>query len=397
MADHETKDRRTLLVLGASLYQMPVIERAKARGYRVVTTDNVPSNPGHRLADAAHSLDTADAAGVLELARMERVDGVIAACTDVAVASAALVASTLGLRGPSPKAAAVLCDKIRFRAWLEENGLPAPRSFAVDPSDAKWPGQGPWVLKPARSSGSKGIFVVRSESELAARLTETLAFCPEVLLESFVPGAQLTCEGFLRDGAAMGAWVTRRETAPAPYVATWGHLLPSGMGEETERAVIDGVIDVLARLGVHDGPFDADIVWDGRRCHILEATPRLGGNSLSRLVLSASGFDLVDEGVECACGHPFALTPPNPSRPSAIVLLGVMEHGRLSYAPAAAEALRAEPWVLGLQLDKNVGDVVEPFINGRHRVGEALITADDLATLELRYAEVRRRLALGVE
>ena len=313
-----------LLVLGASLYQMPVIHRAKARGIRVVTTDNVPSNPGHAVADVAYSTDTTDPHGVLEIARRERITGVIAACTDVAVPTAAFVASSLGLRGPSPRAAEVLCDKARFRAWQAECGLPTPPCVTLassEPPRAPTP-EGPWVLKPARSSGSKGIFIVRSLEELAERLPETLAFGPSALVEGFVPGVQLTCEGLLRDGAIVAVWLTRRETAPAPWVATWGHTLPSGLDANAESAVVAAVLDVMRRLDVHDGPFDADVVWDGEKCTILEATPRLGGNSLSRLIETASGFDLVDEAVRCACGEDFGLRAPDPARPAAVVLLG---------------------------------------------------------------------------
>src|SRR5262249_17684232 len=102
MTERSSRDR-TLLVLAASLYQIPVTERAKARGSRVITTDNVPSNPGHRLADRAYSVDTTDQAGVLEIARRENVAGIIAACTDVAVPTAAFVAARLGLRAPPPE------------------------------------------------------------------------------------------------------------------------------------------------------------------------------------------------------------------------------------------------------------------------------------------------------
>src|SRR3954466_6107 len=108
---------RTLLVLGASLYQLPIITRAKEMGLRVVTADYLPKNPGHALADAFHIVDTTDAEGILRVAREEKIDGVIAACTDVAVPTAAYVAQHLGVRGPSWRASSILCDKIAFRTW----------------------------------------------------------------------------------------------------------------------------------------------------------------------------------------------------------------------------------------------------------------------------------------
>jgi biotin carboxylase len=387
----------TLLVLGASPYQLPVIRRAKARGLRVVTTDNIPGNPGHRVADVAYGVDTTDGRGVLGIAVAEQVGGVIAACTDVAVPTAALVASELGLPGPPVVAAEVLCDKLRFRRWLEGVGLPTPRSVAVDPLDARWPGEGPWVLKPIRSSGSKGIFIVRSHQDLMARLPQALEFGGQALLEAFIPGEQLTCEGLLRDGAVASSWVTRRETAPEPYVATWGHQLPSRIGAEAEQVVVAAVHDVLSRLGVQEGPFDADVVWDGDRAHLLEVTPRLGGNSLSSLIEAASGLDLVDEAVCCACGLPFGERRPTPTRPAALLLLGALSRGRLQYDEVAFEALTRQSWVSTISMDKRIGEEVEPFINGRHRVGEALVVADTVEVLAQRCQDVRARLAVRAE
>src|SRR3954466_5787906 len=103
---------RTLLVLGASLYQLPVIVRAKEMGLRVVTADYLLQNPGHALAAASHIVDTTNVEGILAIAKQEKIDGVIAACTDVAVPTAAFVAKDLGLRAPGWRAASILCDKI---------------------------------------------------------------------------------------------------------------------------------------------------------------------------------------------------------------------------------------------------------------------------------------------
>src|SRR5215471_11710961 len=96
---------KTLLVLGAGVYQIPAIETAKRLGYRVLTTDNVPENPGHALADRMFAVDTTDVARVTAIAERQQISGVIAPCTDVAVVTAALVAERLHLPGPPSKAA----------------------------------------------------------------------------------------------------------------------------------------------------------------------------------------------------------------------------------------------------------------------------------------------------
>src|SRR5690606_27437985 len=127
---------KTLLVLAASLYQVAAIETARRLGYRVVTTDNAPANPGHALADKSYGVDTTDVDAVLELAVRENISGVIAPGTDVAVVTAAVVAERLRLPGPPPEAARILTDKFAFRRFLANGGLPCPRVHAIDGDEA---------------------------------------------------------------------------------------------------------------------------------------------------------------------------------------------------------------------------------------------------------------------
>ncbi len=106
-----------MLVLAASHYQLEAIEAARRLGYRVVTTDNRPDNPGHALADRAYGADTRDLDAILALARAEHINGVIAPCTDIAMPVAAAVANQLGLAGPPADSTRLVCDKSSFRSF----------------------------------------------------------------------------------------------------------------------------------------------------------------------------------------------------------------------------------------------------------------------------------------
>ena len=117
---------KTLLVLAASMYQLDTIKTAKQLGYRVVTTDNVPDNPGHTMADHSYLVDTTDMEGVLNIAIHEKVCGIISPCTEVAVPTMAYVVERLGLNGPPFTSTQITCDKNVFRRFLRENAFPVP-------------------------------------------------------------------------------------------------------------------------------------------------------------------------------------------------------------------------------------------------------------------------------
>ena len=381
---------------------MATIRRARELGYRVLSADNTPDNPGHAWASQSFEVDTVDREAVLQLAQRERIDGIVAPCTDVGVPTAAFVAERLGLPGPSLHASEIVVDKARFRQFQREQGEPAP-DFVVgngtlEIATREFAG-GPWIVKPDASSGSKGVFIVRSPQELSDRLPAALAFSRSgrVVTERYIEGHQGTCEGILADGHIAAAWLLDRQTAAAPHVATHGHFVPTSLEPQAQSAVLARIESVWSRLGVRKGLFDCDFVIGRDAVYVLELSPRLGGNSIARLLPFAAGFDPLEYIVRFACDDPLPALHAQPLRACAIVLLGTSQPGRLRYNAAQAERLRAEPWVAWLEVDLSAGARVEPFINGRNRVGEALVTARDHAELRLRVEELKSRLALDAE
>ena len=391
---------KTLLVLAASKYQVPAIETAKALGYRVITTDNVPTNPGHALTDASYRVDTTDTDGVLRLATKEKISGVIAPGTDVAVITAARVAETLALPGPPPAAAALLTQKLAFRAFLQDAGFECPRVIEITDglrldcglfsSSAKW------LLKPNCSSGSKGIFIVNDEAGYCSHVADSRSFSldGQAFLEEFLEGTQHTCEGVLEGGKVVLSLLTDRDTASPPYTTTIGHRVPSRLPGPLQAQVLSMIESVMARLGVSSGPFDCDFVATHDRVMLIEITPRLGGNSLSRLFKAALDFDLVAYAVTTACGDCYPVPPSTQPKAAAIKILGVEQGGRLTWNEKEAELLAEQPWVASLLFDAPRGTQVSPFINGRNRVGEALITGENRDELDAHLLEFTQRLAL---
>lgn len=392
---------KTLLVLAASIYQISAIKAAKRLGYRVITTDNVASNPGHALADASFDVDTTDHEALLCLASAERIDGIMAPGTDVAVESAAYVAERLHLPGPGLQAARTLTRKRLFRHFLQRAGLPCPYVLECGPDPNRYaalPGDRSWLVKPNRSSGSKGIFVVRTTRELMSRVPESRDFSIDgkVVVEEFVDGTQHTCEGFMRGGRLQLWLITDRDTVALPHTATKGHRVPTRLAEQRCRDAVASMEQVLRLAGITEGPVDCDFVASSERITLIEITPRLGGNSLSRLFSAALEFDLVRAAVEYACGDPVELPVQRLPKPAAIVLLGAERSGRVGWNSEEARLLALEPWVSGLSFDVPRGERVNAFVNGRHRIGEALVTGQSREDVDCRLLELTQRLSVSV-
>jgi biotin carboxylase len=392
----------TLLVLAASLYQLDAIRTAKRLGMRVITTDTLPSNPGHALADRAYSVDTTNVSGVIEIAKVERIDGVIAPCTDVAVYTAARVAEELGLPGVRSEAARIVTSKATFREFMAMQGMRVPRYQILDvrtdlPTGLFTNGQR-CIIKPDKASGSKGIFILGSDAELSERLPQSLAHSPngKLVIEEFIDGHQGTVEGVLREGRAALKFILDRQTAPAPYVSTTGHQLPTVLHEGQQTMVVEAIETLWQKLGVTESVFDCDFVIQGDKVYLIEITPRLGGNSISQLLRWCAGVDLVEISVQAAVGAKMELPPQPQLKPSAVALLGVWTAGRLVYEEDAVRRCCAEPWVHRLTMDVQSGAEVQPFMNGRHRLGEAFVGAETRGQLTERVRCLEGMLGLSV-
>ena len=393
---------KTLLVLAASMYQLDTIKTAKQLGYRVVTTDNVPDNPGHTMADHSYSVDTTDMEGVLNIAIHEKVCGIISPCTEVAVPTMAYVAERLGLNGPPFTSTQITCDKNVFRRFLRENAFPVPEFYEVSEEfqpDEDLFMEKIWIIKPAQSSGSKGVFIINSWHDYQNRFPEMEVFSNTGvgILEEYVEGFQGTSEGILENGKIVFCVVLDRQTVSPPYVTTCGHRVPTLLGNERLQQ-LHKMLEVLFRLlQLTEGPFDCDFVATNDKIYILEISPRIGGNLIAPLLKIATGFDLVKYSVKKACDDWVVLPEKIKISPAATVLFGVSRHGNLMYNEEEAKLLEKESWVNQLSFDVKVNTPVLPFINSKYRIGEAIVVGGSREAIDGKIVEMKKRLGIRVE
>lgn len=132
---------KKILLLGGSAQQIVAIETAKRLGYYTVLCDYLPDNPGQHYADKFYLVSTTDKETVLEVAKRENIDGVLAYASDPAAPTAAYVAEKLSLPGSPYQSVELLSNKDRFRAFLAENGFCTPKAdaYSTHEVDAEFP------------------------------------------------------------------------------------------------------------------------------------------------------------------------------------------------------------------------------------------------------------------
>lgn len=94
-------------------------------------------------------------------------------------------------------------DKALSKEAFLRKGVPTPRSEVLDVSGgAKMPSiPVPFVVKPPREGSSVGIQIVKEESRALAAIAEAAKLSPDLLIEEFVQGRELTVA--VLDGVAL--------------------------------------------------------------------------------------------------------------------------------------------------------------------------------------------------
>ncbi len=114
---------KKIMILGAGIYQVPLIKTAKRLGITSVVV-SIPGNyPGFELADKVYYEDTTDYETILEIAKKEQIDGIVTAGTDVAVITIGKVCDELGLCGLTFDAAKIAANKILMKARIADKEL----------------------------------------------------------------------------------------------------------------------------------------------------------------------------------------------------------------------------------------------------------------------------------
>jgi hypothetical protein len=179
-------------------------------------------------------------------------------------------------------------------------------------------------------------------------------------------------------------FISDRITAPPPYVATWGHIMPSiyNQNDEEIKEVKRQIECIFSKLNYTDGPFDADIIINQSSAYIIEITPRIGGNSLTKLIHYAYGFDMVSYNIHHAL-NTFIDTSlhANPTL-TKIKLLGSIDSSIIEYDAKEIEVLKLNKNIKQISIDYPSGSLIQPFINGRNRAGEVIIQASSREEIE---------------
>jgi len=397
-----------LMLLAAGPEQVPLIMAAKQCGVYTIVVDEDPTRPGMRLADKPVVLSILNETRCVELARIERIDGVATTALSLGIRTLGAIAEELGLPGLRRWSAYLTTDKIAMRQRLAEVGLPSPAfRVATDIPSALQAIEDlslPVIFKPPDGSGSRGVRWVQSVAEVPTAYQAAVAAVrsPErvgqVLVEKFVEGRDFGSEGFLIGETLRIVSIREMMLTPYPYRQEIGYLYPTRLALQEVERIHNYLRAAALALGLRDTAFHADFKVDKTGQPVLiEMGARLPGYGLAvDFIPHATGIDLFRGLIDIALGRPLNL--PEPKQNPTVMLFFQFKPGKLKTEINLDDVLE-KPGIVCVRCNLKPGDTILPITDGSSAIrnGYVVTTGKTVAEAEYRAQEVVANLHVEIE
>ncbi|MFQ5889317.1 MAG: ATP-grasp domain-containing protein [Gemmatimonadota bacterium] len=332
---------------------------------------------------------------------------------DSAAVLAARAARALNLPHNPPEAVRAALYKHEMRELARRAGVPGPafRLFSTgsDPGPAAAETRYPCVLKPVYLSASRGVIRADDPPSFVAahrRISRILADASSsegdpsverlILIEDYLPGAEVALEGLLVDGRLHTlALFDKPDPLDGPFFEETILLTPSRLGESVRRAVVACAEAAVGALGLREGPVHAEFRIHEGRAWLLEVAPRSIGGLCARVLRFADGSSLEELILRHAVGLPIE-TLEREAGAAGVMMVPIPKRGTLR----AVRGLEAARLVRGIEealLTIPPDEELIPLPEGHRYLGFLFARGDTPDEVERALRRAHGRLDIVIE
>lgn len=196
--------KRNVIVLPGTKWQIPLVNKLKSRGYRVVVFDYYNNQPAYKYADEYCLVDILDKERVYELAEKYSAVAVISDECDIATPTIAWISEKIGKPSIGCKKAELYTNKYKMRLFAKEHGLPTPffiKCYSVTEAVDEFNKFGKkMIMKPLDANSSRGVFSIDTGEQIEKHFDESIKYSKAekcVLLEEYIEGEEFSIDGIM--------------------------------------------------------------------------------------------------------------------------------------------------------------------------------------------------------
>jgi biotin carboxylase len=298
----ENHKKRTLLISNGLALACDIVKKAKEKNIYTIVTDWYENSPAKKIADESFMVSTADIDAMVELAKSKKVDGVITSFIDSNLENTRRVCEILGCHFYATKEQLeITMNKRKFKALCKNNHVSVVPEYEFKGVITKEKIMGveyPVIVKPADSSGSKGITICHNEDELLSGYNKALEFSDskEVVIEKFMDLSKsgINLDYVIIDGevylSSVGDLYTYQNSKSSPPL-TSGVYYPSIHTDEYINKMDKNVRKMFKNLGLKNGVLYIQSFYEDGNFYFYEMGYRLGGGQSYQVISRINGVN----------------------------------------------------------------------------------------------------------
>lgn len=379
---------KTVMVIAGGTWQVPLIKKVKAMGYKVLNSNLYEDSPGFAFSDYTAVADVKDKEKNLEIAEKYKVNAVLTDQSDIAVPTVAYVAEKLGCYTFGEEMAALFTNKFKMRKFCQEKGFPIPEyRLCYTIEDAKEflrELKKNIVIKPLDSQSSRGVFTIHTEEELEQYFSISESYSNQgkgVLAERYIVGTEFTIDGIMNKGVHHSLAISQKSHfAYNPNIASKLFFSYDNENFDYDRLRRQNN-ELVERTGLKFGLTHGEYKYENGKFYLIEIAARGGGTKIaSDIVPFLSGIDTYELLVKNALGESaevdYSVIEKNKKRCAVLEFLDVESNGKKIKNISGLEQIREIKEVREIQLEFKVGDIVEKAQDDRSRAGFFIVCGE---------------------
>ncbi len=297
------------LVLAGGYPQIALIEELKSRDIMVLLADYYKEPVAKKYADYFFQVSTLDIEAITELAKKEKVDFLITACTDQALLTVAKVSETLGLPCyVDYKTALNVTNKSYMKDVFIKNSISTAKYVVMAQFEENFIKnfQYPMIVKPVDCNSSKGVKKVYNISELKTAFGEAveLSRTNTAIIEEFISGPEITVDVQVENGKAhVLSKAYSDKIADDDKFVIFRTRYPIAETAEVNNQIAEIAQQIADAFGIENSMMLIQLISDGKKVYVLEFSARTGGGVKYQLIKRVSGFDVIKAVVDLTLGE----------------------------------------------------------------------------------------------
>jgi phosphoribosylamine-glycine ligase len=370
---------KKLLVLGAGLWQMPYIIKARELGCYISATDWNENPEGKKYVNCFRQIDLKNLDESLRFAREQQVEAIFTNA-DIGVPTAAYIAEKLGLYYHSREQAEVSTNKFLMRNTLSKIGLNTPQYRLVqkreDVINSYKEFSGEVIIKPVDNCSSRGVYIANTVDDVNKYSHDSFknSFIGNILIEELMVGIESSVEVIVDKGEPIVLGWCKKQKSNIPYRYDLQLDYFPDYPDSEHKEVWQMVNQLIYGLGIKMGILHIEFIWTSEGIKIIEFALRgCGSNVTTHLIPNTRGFDLSEYLILNSFNKsPKVILPKNSF---GVLKFIIPKPGKIK-AVRIPEMLKKKQFVNDFRLELSLGQVLDEIKDGRSRPGHYIVTAD---------------------